>query len=292
MIDIIITCPLIAVVGFTASGKSDLAMNLAHQFNGEIIAADAVTVYKNFDIGSAKPTQKEQSEIQHHMLDIVEASTPFSAAMFKNHVDKIIEDIASRGKVPILVGGSGLYIDSILFDYKFRNDTNRNLREALNGKALQELKDIAEEKKLSTENVDIHNKRRLIRLIETDGQIVHKKSLRPNTMVLGIDISREELRERVKARVKIMIQGGLEVEARHLSEKYDWDTEPMRSIGYREWRPYFAGEVTIDRVVDDIETHTMQLAKKQKTWFKRNEHIHWVNNNNEAVAYVTTFVNT
>ncbi len=283
---------LIAVVGFTASGKTSLAIDLAQRFNGEIIAADAITVYKNFDIGSAKPTKKEQSKIQHHMLDIVDATTPFSAAEYKARADVIIDDITERGKVPILVGGSGLYIDSILFDYEFRDDVDAGLREILNQKTLTELTRIAQEKGLRLEGIDAQNKRRLIRLIETEGQVVSRNPLRSDTLVVGIDVSREVLRARVEARVQAMFNDGLENEVRALAQKFEWDIEPMRSIGYREWRAYFDGTSTLDKVYEDIVTHTMQLAKKQKTWFKRNRQIIWVNNNNEAVAHVTTFLNT
>lgn len=286
------TSPLIAVVGFTASGKTGLAIDIAQQFNGEIIAADAVTVYKNFDIGSAKPTKKEQSKIQHHMLDIVDATTPFSAAEFKTQANTIIKNIAKRGKIPILVGGSGLYIDSILFDYEFRDDVDTELRKTLNQKTLAELIYMAQEKELSLEGIDTQNKRRIIRLIETEGQIVPRNPLRSNTLMLGIDVSREVLRTRVEARVQAMLNDGLEYEVRALAQKFEWDIEPMRSIGYREWRAYFDGTSTLDKVHEDIVIHTMQLAKKQKTWFRRNKQIIWVNNNNEAVAHVTTFLNT
>jgi len=286
------TVPIIAVVGFTASGKSTLGMQLAKRFNGEIIAADAMTVYRNFDIGTAKPTQKEQSEIQHHLLDIINASSKFSAAEFKQRAEEAIEDIASRGKIPILVGGSGLYIDSILYDYDFRAPPpNTRIRLELNTKTLDELVAIAGSKGLSIENIDIHNKRRLIRLIESEGSIPVQRPLRQNVLVLGINMPKETLRKRVEARVSAMLAQGLEDEVRHLSRQYGWRVEPMRSIGYREWQGYFAGSQTLDDVKKAIITHTMQLAKKQRTWFKRNTSIEWVNNFNESVEYTTTFLN-
>lgn len=284
--------PLMAVVGFTASGKSALAIQLAKCFNGEIIAADAMTVYRGFDIGTAKPTKKEQSEIQHHMLDIVDASSKFSVAEFKERAEKIIMDINVRGKLPILVGGSGLYVDSILFDYEFRSKPlNIKMRDELNAKTLNELLSIASSKGLNTDNVDCHNKRRLIRLIETDGQTPVSRSLREGTIVLGIDMSKEVLRERVEARVKAMFVQGLEREVYQLSQRYGWDVEPMQSIGYREWKEYFAGSKTLDDVKNTIVIHTMQLVKKQRTWFRRNKSIEWVNNFSEAVEYTTTLLN-
>jgi len=284
--------PIIAVVGFTASGKSTLGIQLAKRFRGEIIAADAMTVYKNFDIGTAKPTQKELSKIQHHLLDIVDASNKFSAAEFKQRAEEAIEDIALRGKVPILVGGSGLYVDSVLYDYDFRAPpASTRMRLELNTKTLDELIAIADSKGLSSKNIDIHNKRRLIRLIESEGAIPVRRPLRQNVLVLGINMPKESLRKRVEARVSAMLAQGLEDEVRHLSQQYGWDVGPMRSIGYREWQGYFAGAQTLDDVKKAIITHTMQLAKKQRTWFKRNTSIAWVNNFNEAVEYTTTFLN-
>ncbi len=283
---------IIAVVGFTASGKTELGITLAQQFGGEVIAADAVTVYKGFDIGSAKPTQKQMSEIQHHLIDIADPEAGFSAADFKHHADRAIANIAERHKIPILVGGSGLYVDSILFDYDFRTAADVGTRRILNNKSLEELLEIAAQKRLSTDGIDIHNKRRLVRLIETNGQAMTKKMLRNNTLILGVDIPKEQLRSRVEIRVDEMLRQGLEAEVKSLSEQYGWDIEPMRSIGYREWQPYFEAEASLEQVWEQIIMHTMQLIKKQRTWFKRNQHIQWVNNKNEAVAYVTTFLNT
>lgn len=284
--------PLIAVVGFTASGKTELSIALAQQFKGEIIAADAVTVYKRFDIGSAKPTQKQMSEIQHHLVDITEPDAGFSAADFQQHANKAIAEIAGRGNVPLLVGGSGLYIDSILFDYNFQNQSNPDMREILNKKSLSELLSIAHEKVLPLDTIDAQNKRRVIRLIETDGQTSSRKPLRKNTLVIGINTPKELLRQRVVKRVDSMLGEGLEQEVKTLYKQYGWEIEPMRSIGYREWRPYFENMASREEIRQQIITHTMQLIKKQRTWFKRNPHIHWVNNKNDAVAHVTTFLST
>jgi tRNA dimethylallyltransferase len=284
--------PIVAVVGFTASGKSALGMHLAKHFNGEIIAADAMTVYKGFDIGTAKPTKKEQSEVQHHMLDIVDASHKFSAAEFKQRAEKTIAEIASRDKLPILVGGSGLYVDSILYDYDFRSSSvDTKIRAELNTKALDELIAIAVAKGLSIKSIDVRNKRRLIRLIESGEEASKPKPPRQNVLVLGIDIPKEELRKRIEARADAMLTQGLEGEVRGLGNQYGWGVEPMKSIGYREWQDYFASIKTRDDVKNAIIMHTMQLAKKQRTWFRRNSSIEWLNNFNKAVEYTTTFLN-
>lgn len=284
--------PLVAVVGFTASGKSALAIQLAKQFNGEVIAADAMTVYRGFDIGTAKPTQKEQSKIQHNMIDIADAADGFSVAEFKKRAEKMITNIANYGKLPILVGGTGLYVDSILFDYDFQvSAADKNMRARLNAKTTDELIKIAEAKSLNTETIDTHNKRRLIRLIETNGRKPALKPLRESTLVLGIEMSYEQQKKRIATRVQRMIEQGLEAEVKTLSEIYGWEVEPMRSIGYREWQEYFKGSKNIDEVKNEIILHTVQLAKKQRTWFKRNANIRWVNNYTQAVEYTTTFLN-
>lgn len=284
--------PLIAVVGFTASGKTEVGIEIAQRIGGEIIAADAITVYKNFDIGSAKPTKKEMSKIPHHLIDLCNADEPMTVASFKKNATTAMQNIIDRGRVPLLVGGSGLYIDSILYDYEFRDKPNAALRDQLNVLNREELLKIINNKNFSLEGVDTHNKRRLIRLIESDGMAPKRRSLRQNTCVVALDVDREVLKERVTKRVDAMLQAGLEKEVLKLSQQYDWSTEAMRSIGYREWQPYFAKECDLAAVRDAIITHTMQLAKKQRTWFKRNQDICWVNNKSEAVDYATTFVNT
>lgn len=282
---------MVAIVGETASGKSALSLQLYQQFDGEIITADAMTVYSKFDIGTAKPSKDEQALVPHHLIDIIDASEQFSVARYKQLAQKAIKDITERNKLPILVGGSGLYIDSILFDYNFRSHSNATYRQKLEGKDLDDLLKLAHTKNLDVTSIDIHNKRRVIRLIETNGQIAKRSPLRQNTLVIGLSLDRESLKKRVEERVDAMLQKGLENEVRSLSQQYGWGVEPMRSVGYREWQDYFMGNKTIDVVKNEIITHTMQLAKKQRTWFKRNSSIKWVNNFTEAVEYTTTFLN-
>jgi len=283
--------PMIAIVGETASGKSALSLQLAQQFNGEIIAADAMTVYQKFDIGTAKPSKNEQALVPHHLIDIVDASEQFSAAQYKQHAQAAIEDVAGREKLPLLVGGSGLYIDSVLFDYVFRSKSNVAYRQKLEEMNASELAELARDRGLDTSDIDIRNKRRMIRFIETNGQTPKRNSLRQNTLIIGMSIDREALKERVEKRVDTMFQQGLENEVQGLSQQYGWELDPMRSVGYREWQAYFADLKSINEVKNTIITHTMQLAKKQRTWFKRNTSIKWVNNFDEAVEYTTTFLN-
>jgi tRNA dimethylallyltransferase len=284
--------PLVVIVGETASGKSALALKLAGQFNGELICADSWTVYKGFDIGTAKPSKEEQAIVPHHLLDIADPSVGFSAVEFKKRAVAAIDEICARGKLPILVGGTGLYIDSILYDYEFLPAGSGKQREELNGLDLGALQAMAETRGLNTDGIDMRNKRRIIRLLEADGQRPKRSDLRKDTLVLGLSVPKEELQERVIKRVDAMFQNGLEKEVKNLAERYGWDVEPMKGIGYREFESHFSGNQNIEKTCERIIQGTMRLAKKQRTWFKRNNSIQWLNDPSESVAIVTTFLNT
>ena len=283
--------PLIAIVGETASGKSALALELAEQFNGELICADSWTVYKGFDIGTAKPTAAEQARVPHHLLDVADPVEGFSAVLFQKLARQAIADITARGRLPIIVGGTGLYIDSILYDYGFLPPSDPKLRDELNALALEQVLDRANELGLDTTGIDLRNKRRVIRLIENNGVRPIKHELRSNALVLGVSVPREELRERVSLRVDAMLSAGLEKEVHELAEKYGWDVEPMKGIGYVEFREYFAGARDWAETRERIVSATMGLAKRQRTWFKRNSSIQWVSDRSNAVGIVTTFLN-
>ena len=283
--------PLVVVIGETASGKSALALDIAKRFNGEIIGADSWTVYKHFDIGTAKPSANDQAEVPHHLFDIAEPLDGFNAAQFKRLATAIIEDIQSRGKLPVLVGGTGLYIDSVIFDFEFLPPGNVQDRERRNDMTIDELLIEAEALGVSLANIDIRNKRRIIRALETMGQEPKSKELRENTIVLGIQTQREALNENVTKRVDYMLEAGLEGEVKALAETYGWEVEPMKGIGYREWHDYFLGTQTLAETRQRIISSTMHLAKKQRTWFKRNNSIHWLNNRDSYVDILTTLLN-
>lgn len=283
--------PLIVIVGETASGKSALAMRLAKHFDGEIIAADSWTVYKDFNIGTAKPTPQEQVEIPHHLLDVADPKAGFSAPQFKRLAEQAIHDVSARGKLPFLVGGTGLYVDSVIYDYQFLPGSSPAQREQLNALSLHDLHQQAEAMGLDTTGIDMRNKRRVIRLIETNGARPTKEPLRPNTLVLGMRLEREHLRGRVTARVEHMFEQGLEQEVKELAGKYGWEAEPMKGIGYREFYDYFNGTQSLELTKERIVAATMGLAKRQRTWFKRNEDIVYPCNFEEAVELTTTFLN-
>jgi tRNA dimethylallyltransferase len=283
--------PLLVIVGETASGKSAVAMEIAKKCNGEIIGADSWTVYREFNVGTAKPSEEEMAEIPHHLFDIVNAPDGFNAALFKERANKVIADVQGRGKLPILVGGTGLYIDSVIFDFGFMPPGDPAERERRNNMTIEDLLAEAEAEGVSLEGVDIRNKRRIIRALETGGLQPKSTELREKTIVLGIVVPREDLRERITKRINVMLEAGLESEVKALSAKYGWDVEPMKGIGYREWREYFEGSQTLAQTHERIINSTMKLAKRQRTWFKRNNSIQWQRNREDIVDIATTLLN-
>jgi tRNA dimethylallyltransferase len=277
--------PIVVILGLTASGKSKLAMDLARRFDGELICADSRTVYKGMDIGTAKPPIHDRKDITHHLLDVVTPDQPFSAAEFKRLAEKTIEDISNRGKLPIVVGGTGLYIDSLVFDFAFLPKPENDSREELNSLSISQLQQkIINLGIVMPENSE--NPRHLIRAIETNGEIPIKKGMLKNVLLIGIDVSREELVKRVQTRVDAMFEQGLESEAKEMLEKYGNDAPGLSAVGYREWVKS-SDEVTVK---DQITISTMQYAKRQRTWFKRNEQIKWVNQADEAIKLVQDFL--
>ncbi len=287
------TPPLIVIVGETASGKTELAIELAEHLDGEIICADAWTVRRGVDIGTAKPSPEQQARIPHHLLDVADPDEDFTAAVFKRLANKAIEDISERGKIPIMVGGTGLYVDGVIYDFNFLPAGNRKEREELNRLSIAKLLERVEHARLDTSGVDTRNKRRLIRLIETKGMRPTRQPLRPRTYILGLKTDRAELERRIVARLDDMLAAGLEDEVRGLVDRYGWDAEALKGIGYAQWRGYFEGRQSLPETRTKIIKATFEYAKRQRTWFKRNKSIHWFTapvNTEEVVADVTTFL--
>ncbi len=285
--------PLVVVVGPTASGKTDLAIKLAKQFNGEIVSADSWMVRKGLDIGTAKPTIAERQDISHHLIDIIEPDQDFSASLFKDLALSAIKDISSRNKLPILVGGTGLYIDSVIYNYSFLPSSDSKSRALFNNMSLAQLHALATERGLRLETIDKRNKRRVIRLIETNGGVASKHPLRENSLVVGLSIDKDRLLNQVETRVENMIDRELEDEVRVNYLKYGWECEALKGIGYHEWRLYFEKSQTLDETKYRIIKDTIMLAKRQATWFKRNKSIQWFTtpvNYSEVADTVTTFL--
>ncbi len=282
---------LLVIVGETASGKSALALELAQQLDGEIICADSWTVRREVNIGTAKPTIEERAQVPHHLLDVVGPCEDFTAAVFKRLANEAIADIASRGKMPIMVGGTGLYIDGVIYDFGFLERGNREARRELDALTISELLKKIKDMGLELGNVDTRNKRRLVRLIETNGAQPTKKALRPNTLILGLKVEREVLKQRIVARTEALLSTGLEQEARGLHERFGWDCEALKGVGYAQWRGYFEGSQSLSETREKVIKATLDLAKRQRTWFKRNNSIHWLNtpvNLPKVVEFVTT----
>ena len=285
--------PLVVIVGETASGKSALALRLAQQFDGEIICADSWTVRREVNIGTAKPTAEERALVPHHLLDVAEPDEDFTAAVFKELANVAIDGIAARGKLPIMVGGTGLYIDGVLYDYGFLPAGDRGEREMLNELSVEQLLKKISDLGIELGDVDTGNKRRLIRLIETNGAKPTKKALRKNTLILGLKTDRDVLEQRIVKRVDDMLAAGLEAEVGHLAERYGWDCEALKGVGYAQWRGYFLGTESHEEVRQKIIKATLDLAKRQRTWFKRNKSIQWLPTPvkwTDVVDSVTTFL--
>ncbi len=284
---------LVVIVGETASGKSALALILAQRLGGELICADSWTVRREVNIGTAKPSAAEKALVPHHLLDIVGPDEDFTAAVFKGLANQAIADIAARGMLPIMVGGTGLYIDGVLFDYGFLAEGDRTARERLNVLTNQEILAEIAAQGIEPGDVDVRNKRRLIRLLETNGAQPTRSELRPNTLIIGLQPERAELEHRIEARVDAMLAAGLEGEVRGLVQGYGWTAEGLKGVGYAQWKAYFEGTESINETRQKIIKATQDLAKRQRTWFKRNKSIHWFNtpvNQTEVVDLITTFL--
>ena len=272
---------VIAVAGPTASGKTALAIKLAHEKNGEIISADSRLVYKGFDIASAKPTTEEREGIPHHLIDIVEPEVDYTAGDYARDAKLAIEDILSRGKTPIVAGGTGLYFRVLLEHYDLPQvETNYELRSKLEQKTKEEL---IEEIKIS--DIEAYNnltkdnsKRRLIRILELIKTLKKPLSEIEKQKEPEYDVewimpelpSREWLYERINRRVDIMLELGIVDETKKLLEKHGRIKNFTETIGYKEILAYLDGEWSLDEAIDKLKQHTRNYAKRQLTWFRKN----------------------
>lgn len=285
--------PIIVVAGPTASGKTGLAIDIAKRYDGEIVNADSMQIYKYMDIGTAKPTLAERAEVVHHLVDFVDPKDEFSVADYIHLAHKKIDDIIKRDKMPVVCGGTGLYISSLIDDVTFGEvKTDYAMREELEKTAkeqgvevlMQMLKEFDEE---SAKTIHPNNLRRVIRAIEfyklTGMPISQHKEMtkrcesRYNPLIMIIDHDREKLYERINLRVDMMIEEGLIDEVKSLLEMgYTKDMNSMKGIGYKEIIEYLKGECTLCEAIEAVKQGSRRYAKRQLTWFRRDKRVNYI----------------
>ncbi|HAQ51152.1 MAG TPA: tRNA (adenosine(37)-N6)-dimethylallyltransferase MiaA [Lachnospiraceae bacterium] len=283
---------LIVLTGPTAVGKTELSIKLANKINGEIISADSIQVYKNLDIGSAKITIEEMQNVKHYLVDVLNPTEDFNIYIFKEMAKKAIKEIQAKGKIPIIVGGTGFYIQSVIYDISFSKEDNSIIREELEQIARikgneflhNELKKID---KVSAEKIHPNNVKRIIRAIEyyklnnrPISQHNEEESIKEavfNTKYFVLNDKRELLYDRIDRRVDKMIELGLVDEVKSLMDSgLDSTYNSMQGIGYKEIIEYLDGKCTLDEAINNIKKNTRHFAKRQLTWFRREQNVNWI----------------
>lgn len=284
---------VIVIVGPTASGKTALSIELAKKINGEIVSCDSMQIYKDMTIGSAKPTVEEMQGIKHYMIDFVEPSKRYSVAEYKKEAEDAIEEIINKGKTPIVVGGTGLYADSLIYNIEYTDmEFDKSYRELLEKKAKTEagLEELYEEAKkideLACEKISKTDKKRIIRILEIFNKTGKTKTeldkeSRANEpkydfRVFAIDIRRDILYDRINRRVDKMLQMGLIDEVKLILNKYKEFPTSMQAIGYKEVIEYFENKISYQEMVEKIKQETRRYAKRQFTWFRKNNDKIWL----------------
>lgn len=284
---------VIVIVGPTASGKTALSIELAKKINGEIISCDSMQIYKEMDIGSAKVTKEEMQGIKHYMIDIAEPTERFSVAEYKKQAQKAIEEILSKEKTPIIVGGTGLYANSLIYGIEYEETKlDTEYRKMLMDKAkteeglqllYKEAKSIDEE---AIKKISPNDAKRIIRILEiynstgknkTQQELDSRKNeVKYDFKVFAINIERSILYERINKRVDIMIENGLIQEVKELIKKYPEFPTAMQAIGYKEIVEFLEGNLKLEEAIEKIKQESRRYAKRQITWFKRIENIKWL----------------
>ena len=284
--------PIIVVLGPTASGKTALAVELAKRYNGEVVSADSMQIYKGMDILTAKPNDAEMQGIKHHLIDFLESDSDFSVADYVKLANSAIDDIASRGKLPILAGGTGLYISSLIDNIKFDETTgDKEFREKLfnlakekgNHYLWEQLLEVDETTALSVHENNLPRVIRALEVYEKTGERLseHKKTSRLEKSrfkpaMIGLTFSdRKLLYDRINKRVDAMISNGLLSEAEEIYKGKLLNTA-HQAIGYKELIPYFSGQASLEDCIEKIKMETRRYAKRQLTWFRRDKRIFWI----------------
>lgn len=285
--------PTVYVIGGpTASGKSKLAVELAKQINGEIISADSMQIYKDMDIGTAKINEDEMQGIKHYMLDFVSPEERYSVSNFKKDAENAIEEILKKGKTPIIVGGTGLYIDSLIYGIEFQDEEiDIEYREQLNKIAEKEgleklYKQAQEIDAEAMAKISKNDKKRIIRVLEIyhktgktktqQEKESRKNEVKYNYKVFAITMNREKLYSRIEKRVDQMVEQGLIEEVEKIIKKYSKFPTAMQGLGYKEVVEYIENKVTKEEMIEKIKKETRHYAKRQLTWFRKNKDIIWL----------------
>ena len=290
---------VIVICGPTASGKTGLSIELAKKCNGEIISADSMQIYKEMNIGTAKVTPEEMQGIKHYMIDIVSPTERYSVAEFKVQAEKAIEEILKKGKTPIIAGGTGLYVNSLIYniqynDIKIDEEYRKYLEERVEKEGLQRLYE--EAKKIDCEamkSISQNDKKRILRVLEMYHQTgktkteiekeSRKEEVKYDYKVYAINWEREELYKRINKRVDIMIKQGLIKEVENILKKYDKFPTAMQGLGYKEVVEYLDKKITKEEMIEKIKMETRIYSKRQITWFKKIENVKWIQGN-EAIS--------
>ena len=284
---------VIVICGPTASGKTALSIELAKKINGEIVSADSMQIYKDMNIGSAKPTKEEMEGIKHYLLDFVSPEDRYSVADYKKDATIAINEILQKGKTPIVVGGTGLYIDSLIynidypeieFDEEYRNSLEKRAEEEGLQNLYEEAKQIDSK---AMENISPNDQKRILRVLElyhqtgktkTEQEIESRKNEVPyDYYVFALNMDREKLYDRINKRVDIMIEQGLIEEVEGIIKKYKTYPTSMQALGYKEIKEYLNRNVTKEQAIETVKQETRRYAKRQLTWFRKNKQTIWLN---------------
>lgn len=298
---------VIVICGPTASGKTALSIELAKKINGEIISADSMQIYKDMDIGTAKPDKEEMQGIKHYLLDCISPDVRYSVAEYKQDATKAIEEILQKGKTPIIVGGTGLYVDALIYgieynDIKIDEEYRIKLEKIAEEQGLQPLYEMA--LKIDEEamkKISSNDKKRIMRVLEiykatgktkTQQEIESRKNgVKYDYKVFALNMDREVLYNRINLRVDIMIKNGLVEEVKNLKEKYNKFPTAMQGLGYKEVVEYLEGKTTEEEMIEKIKMETRRYAKRQLTWFRKNKETIWLDATKEKDYNVSQIAN-
>ena len=278
---------IVVICGPTASGKTALGIKIAQQANGEIISSDSMQIYKDMDIGTAKPTPEERAQAVHHLVDFVSPDERYSVADFKKDATEKIEDILSRGKLPIIVGGTGLYVNSLIHNIEYKEEiTDIEYRNELEKVDLETLYKQAQEiDPEAAAKVSQNDRKRIIRILEiyhttgktkTQMEAESRKEVKYDYKIFVLTPERDKLYERINLRVDLMMQAGLVDEVKQLLQKYKEFPTAMQGLGYKEVKEYLDGDITEEEMVEKIKQESRHYAKRQLTWFRQYKDATWL----------------